>query len=135
MKKTNFILLVLGFSLVFAVFSCKEEENPKAVVRVVETIDSVLVPVAKAFVQVGPATKETVLEDVLAEGYTNSSGYIEFEFSKELVLKAVAIKPKLDDAGNIIFKEDGKTPQKLKEGYKTLVLKEEYTDNKTIEVK
>jgi len=115
--------------------SCKEEENPKAVVRVVEYIDSVLVPVPKAFVQVGPATKETVLEDVLAEGYTNSSGYIEFEFDKELILRAIAIKPKRDDAGNILYKEDGKTPQMLKEGYKTLILKEEYTDNKTIEVK
>lgn len=134
MTKTNYILILLGLTLVFFTFSCKEEAKPKAVVRVVETIDSVIVPVYKAFVEVGPATQENVLDDVVAEAYTNSSGYAEFEFDKELVLRAVAHKYRRDEQGELILDGNG-NPITIKSGYKTLVLKTEYIDNKTVEVK
>jgi len=134
MTKTNIKILTLSLLLIFVSFSCKKEAKPKAVVRVVELLDSVLVPVNKALVKVGPATQEDVLDDVVAEGYTNSSGYIEFEFEKELVLRALAFKLKRDESGELILDVNGE-PIPVKGGYKTLILKIDYTDNKTIEVK
>ncbi len=134
MIKTNFLLLILGIALILGVYSCKKEANPKAVVRVVEMVDSVLVPVNKALVKVRPSTQETVLPDVIAEGYTNSSGYVEFTFEKELVLKAEAAKLKRDEQGKVEVDVNGE-PIVLKSGYRVLVLKTDYTDNKTVEVK
>ncbi len=134
MNKTNFLLLILGIALIFGAYSCKEEAKPKAVVRVVEMVDSVLVPVNKALVKVRPSTQETVLSDVIAQGYTNSSGYIEFTFDKELVLKAEAEKLKRDEQGKVEEDVNGE-PIVLKSGYRVLVLKVDYSDNKTIEVK
>lgn len=132
--KTSLKVIIVSLALIFISFSCKKEGKPKAVVRVVEMSDSVLVPVYKAFVEIGPATQEEVLDDVVSSGYTNSSGYVEFEFDKELVLRAVAHKYKRDETGQLVLDGNG-DPITIKSGYKTLILKTDYTDNKTIEVK
>lgn len=132
--KIKFLFLMLGLGVFLLTFSCKKVDKPRAIVKVVETIDSVLVPVSRAYVTVGPATNEYVLDDVVAEGYTNSSGTIEFEFDKELVLRAIGNKVKRDDQGNVVLDNNGK-PIILKTGYRTLVLKQEFTDNKVIEVR
>ncbi|MBN2669245.1 MAG: hypothetical protein JXR60_08445 [Bacteroidales bacterium] len=131
--RTLTVLLILSFVILYS-WSCKKEALPKAIVKVVELIDSIEVPVNHAFVEVGPATKEEVLKEVLAEGYTNSSGVIEFEFDRELVLRAEASKYAKDEEGNIIY-DSNNDPVVQKSGYKTLVLEMDYTDNKTIEVK
>jgi len=134
MNKTNFKLSLLGLLFVFLVISCDKEENPKAIVRVMETIDSVSVPAEHVLVEVGPPTQEEVLEDVVAEGYTNSDGYIKFEFDKELVLRAVATRYELDAQGNPILDDDG-NPIRESTGYKTIVLKKDYTDSRVIELR
>ena len=133
MTKTNLLLLLFGFLLVFTISSCEEEANPKAVVRVMESIDSVMIPVSQAFVQVGPATREDVLDEVKDEGYTNSNGYIEFEFDKELILQAIAYKYKRDEQGKVVY--IGDVPVVLRSGNRVLVFKNDYTDNKIIENK
>lgn len=134
MMKTNFVIIISAILVLALSFSCQKEDKPKAVIKVVEYIDSVSVPVSKAKIEVRPATNEEVLEDVIASGYTNSGGSIEFEFDKELVLRATAYKYQRDDAGQIIYNNIG-NPIVLKTGYKTLILQTDYTDNKTIEVK
>ena len=134
MIKTNYILILLGLTLFFFTLSCKKESNPKAVIRVVETIDDVLVPVYNAFVEIGPATQENILDDVVAEGYTDLGGYIDFEFDKELVLRAIASELKKGEHGELILDDEG-NPIPIKSGYKTIVLKVDLVDNKTIEIK
>ena len=134
MNKNSFVFIGLVFFLTFGMFSCGEEANPKVVIQVVETVDSVLVPVSQAFVEIRPATQENVLEDVIADGFANSNGYIEFEFEKKLVLRAEAKKYKRDEGGKIIPDSNG-DPITIKSNYKTVVLDFDYVDNQTIEVK
>jgi len=141
MNKTNLLFLVLALFLVFASVSCEEDHSPRAVITVVEMVDSVLVPVSRAFVEIRPATNEEVLEKdenddgyVTDKGYTNSSGTIEFVFDKKLVLRAEASKYKTDESGAFVLDVNG-NPIVIKKNYKTIVLDYDYTDHKTIEVK
>jgi len=124
-----FVLTVLFFAFVFN--SCKEKDNPKAVIKVVETIDGAITPVYGALVEVGPSTKKNILDNVHRNGFTNSSGIIEFEFESKLVLTANASKIKRDVNGNIIYKKNGKYTIE-KTNSKMITLDYDYTDSKTI---
>ena len=126
-----FILITLLSAFVFN--SCKEKDNPKAIIKVVETLDSATVPVYGALVEVGPSTKENILDNVHASGFTNSSGVIEFEFESKLILTAKASKIARNENGEIIYNDNG---QYLitKTNSKIVSLDYDYTDSKTIKV-
>ena len=124
-----FLFTVLFFALVFN--SCKQKDNPKAVIKVVETIEGTTVPVYGALVEIGPSTSENILDEVHSSGYTNSSGVIEFEFDTKLILTAKASKIKRDVNGNIIYKRNGQYTI-TKTNSKMITLDYDFTDSKTI---
>lgn len=134
MKKTIAITILFGVFSTLLLTSCEEKSNPRARISVFEMIDSASVPVSGALVKIGPPTQENTLEDVTNQGYTNSSGVIEFEFEKELVLQADAEKLLRDETNQIIYDAYG-DPIPIKTGSRTIVLKYDFTDSKTIDVK
>jgi len=134
MIKANIKLLSLSFLFAIIALSCDHDTNPKAIVRVTEYVDSVLVPVDHILVQIGPPTEEKVLDDVLDQGYSDSQGYVNFEFEKELILRAVAIRYEEDGQGNPILDDKG-NPIIIKSGYKTVVFKKNNTDSRVIEIR
>lgn len=131
MKNSYLLFVLITILITFAFSSCKEIDNPRAVIKVVETIDSLTVPVYGALVEVGPATNENILDDVQAQGYTNSSGVIEFEFTKKLILTAKASKIERDENGSIIYNENGQIIIS-KTNSTIITLDYDYTDSKTI---
>ena len=74
------------------------------------------------------------MKDVVDEGYTNSDVYVNFEFEKELILRAVAIRYKEDGQGNPELDDEG-NPTIIKSGYKTVVFKKNNTDSRVIEIR
>ena len=126
-----FVLLTLLMALVFS--SCKDKDNPRAVIKVVESLDSTIVPVFGALVEIGPSTRENILDEVHSSGYTNSSGVVEFEFDTKLILSAKASKIQRDENGEIIYNESGQT-NITKSNSTMIILDYDYTDSKTIQV-
>ena len=145
MKTRIFLGIVIAFLLVSINYSCEKKDPPIGVILVTEKVDDEWIPVPDAYVEVGPPNqKKIVLDDVIDNGYTNSSGIIQFTFSRELVLRAIAYKYKRDKVNNIIYEDvieirDGdsvtvKKPIVLKTSYRTLVLTYNHTDSKTVQV-
>jgi len=145
MKTRIFLGIAIAFLLVSINFSCEKKDNPIGIITVQEKVEDEWVPVPDAYVEVGPPNQQKiVLDDVLDNGYTNSSGVIQFEFSRELVLRAIAYKYQRDKSNNIVYEDiieikDGdsvttKKPIILKSSYRTLVLTYNHTDSKTVQV-
>ena len=146
MKTRIFLGLIISFLLVTINFSCESKDPPIGIVTVTEKIGDDWVTVPSAYVEIGPPNQEKiVLDDVVNEGYTNSNGVVEFEFSRELVLRAIAYKYDRDPVTNEIIYNDVveikegdtvivKEPVILKTGYRTLVLTYNHTDSKTIQI-